>query len=65
MSRLSKERAAAEEAAAQNYAERILGGERQDWVAVNQDLRERWSMTALHRVKARAWEIVDDRRRSS
>lgn len=63
MPRLRKDRADAEEAEAQRYAEYILdestvpGG----WGELNRAIVERWSFTALIRVKERAWKIVGER----
>jgi hypothetical protein len=59
--RLSAERAAEEEREAQRYADRILDG-RHDWSAINAEIEQRWSLTALRRVKERAWVIVGERR---
>jgi hypothetical protein len=55
-------RQAAEEAMAQRYAEGIrTNGDHtgQFWRDLNWEIVERWSRTALQRVKARAWQIVD------
>lgn len=57
------ERAAAEEEVAQDYARKIVGGlDIVDWHQVNRDIIDRWSMSALHRIKRRAWQIVETSR---
>jgi hypothetical protein len=56
---MTPERQAEEEAQAREYA-RLLRealGET-DWRTLNQEIIDRWSMSALRRVKERAWEIA-------
>ena len=56
------ERQAAEEAMAQRYAEGIrTNGDHtgEFWRDLNWEIVERWSRTALQRVKARAWQIIE------
>jgi hypothetical protein len=58
---LSPERQAAEEAEAQRYAEaiRTRGDYTSEfWGNWNWAIVERWSRTALQRVKKRAWQIL-------
>jgi hypothetical protein len=57
------DRQAAEEQAAQDYADFIILGRYTAvaWGAVNAHIVERWSMTALRRIKKRAWAIVAER----
>ena len=62
MSHLSAARREAEEAMAQRYAEgiRTYGDHTGEfWSDPNWEIVERWSRTALQRVKARAWQIVE------
>jgi hypothetical protein len=54
-------RQAQEEAEAQQYAEGIMRGDL-NWTAVNAEIIAKWSVTALVRVKTRAWEIVEERK---
>jgi hypothetical protein len=59
---LSNDRKVAEEAEAQRYAEgiRTYGDYTGEfWRDLNWAIVERWSRTALERVKARAWQIVE------
>jgi hypothetical protein len=59
------ERQAAEEQAAQDYADLILNvvpGRLVDWNAINRAIIDRWSMSALLRIKRRAWAIVEQHR---
>ena len=60
--RLSTSRREAEEAEAQRYAKaiRYRGVRAQEfWGEYNWKIVERWSRTALQRVKQRAWRIVE------
>lgn len=60
--RLRADRCEAEEAEAQRYAAAILTyGDHtgEFWRDLNREIVERWSRTALQRVKARAWQIVE------
>jgi hypothetical protein len=62
MSGLSFSRREAEEAMAQRYAEGILTiGDHtgEFWRDLNWEIVELWSRTALQRIKARAWRIVE------
>lgn len=54
------DRAYDEEAEAQRYADGIVRGDL-DWTAINAEIIARWSMTALLRIKRRAWQIVEER----
>lgn len=54
-------RATDEEAEAQRYADGIIAGDL-DWSAANAAIIARWSVTALLRVKRRAWQIVEERK---
>ena len=54
------QRAADEEAEARRYADGIERGDL-DWTAVNAEIIAKWSVTALLRVKRRAWQVVEDR----
>jgi hypothetical protein len=57
-------RQAAEEAAAQDYADAIWAGAgKTDWASLNEYIVRRWSRTALKRIKARAWQIIEIGRR--
>ena len=56
---IGKRRAELEEAEAVKYAELIRGPFRADWAAINADIVARFSLTALHRIKTRAWRIVE------
>ena len=61
--RLSAARQEAEEAEAQRYAEaiRTRGDHSAEfWGDLNWEIVERWSRTALRRVKTRAWQIVEE-----
>jgi hypothetical protein len=63
---VTPERRAAEDQAAREYADRIrrdAGGSLLDWTAYNRAIIARWSLSALLRVKARAWRIVEGRER--
>ena len=51
-----------EEEEAEDYAAAILDGMRHDWSALNADIIDRFSLTALHRIKRRAWQIVETQR---
>ena len=55
-------RLAAEEEEAQDYALCLRDGIQRDWRARNADIIERFSLTALRRIKARAWQIVEEDR---
>jgi hypothetical protein len=57
---MTPERAAAEEQCAREYAEGIKRGDL-DWAAKNMEIIDRWSVTALLRIKRRAWLIVYER----
>lgn len=50
-----------EEEEAQDYAEAIWSADmiRPDWTAKNADIIDRFSLTALLRIKRRAWQIVE------
>ena len=48
----------AEEDEAEDYAAAIRDGLRHDWSALNADIIDRYSVTALIRIKRRAWQIV-------
>lgn len=64
MSKLSAERAAAEEMAARDYADlwqRVGPTDHAAWLERNADIVERWSMTVLRRIKTRAWTIIEGR----
>jgi hypothetical protein len=50
-----------EEEEAQDYAAAIRDGIRHDWSALNADIIDRFSLTALQRIKRRAWQIVESR----
>jgi len=51
-----------EERVAQEYAVKIIEGrEKSEWMHINRDIIERWSDTALRRIKRRAWAIVEER----
>jgi hypothetical protein len=56
---LTPERAAAEEAEAHQYA--LLLHQRHltdtDWQAINARIITKWSVTALKRIKKRAWDL--------
>ena len=59
---MNRARQISEEVMAQRYAEGIrTHGDHtgQFWADLNREIVERWSRTALQRVKARAWQIVD------
>ena len=61
---LLPERQAAEEAMAQRYAEAIRSHDdtKETWMFwhdLNLEIATRWSWTALARIKARAWKIVE------
>jgi len=57
-----KPRAEQEEEAAQVYAAALRAGFRRDWwTAYNAEIIDRFSLTALRRIKARAWRIVESR----
>ena len=61
---MNTERAAAEEEAAREYAdlwEKVGPEDRAAWLDRNHDIIARWSMTALARVKRRAWQIINNR----
>lgn len=64
MKPLSPARQAAEEAEARAYADAILsqGKTALYWRSLNTDIVVRWSHTALHRIKRRAWDIVGEHR---
>lgn len=55
---MTPDRALAEEREAVAYAALILAGS-QSWEKVNREIIERWSKSALLRVKYRAWQIVE------
>lgn len=57
-----RERAELEEEEAQDYALCLLDGFGHDWAARNADIIERFSLTALRRIKRRAWQIVENSR---
>lgn len=59
---LSAPRQEAEEAEAQRYAEaiRVRGDHTAEfWGNLNWEIVERWSRTALQRIKRRAWQIIE------
>jgi hypothetical protein len=60
---VTPERLAAEERAAQHYARAIQTNllDADFWRALNVAIIARWSVTALNRIKRRAWQIVDER----
>jgi hypothetical protein len=60
---MSEERKRAEEDEAQRYADAIMDGWRHDWQARNKVIIDRYSRTALLRIKRRAWAIVEERQR--
>lgn len=51
-----------EEQEAEDYAAAILDGLRHDWSALNHDIIDRFSLSALIRIKRRAWRLVEERR---
>lgn len=51
-------RAAEEEEVAVIYAQWLRDGKAHDWRSMNEAIIERWSITALGRIKRRAWEIA-------
>lgn len=55
---MTPERRKQEEAVAQDYALLIRGPFRSDWRAINAEIIDRWSLTALLRIKRRARQIV-------
>lgn len=57
---MRKSRAQREEEAAEDYAAMIRDGIRHDWAAWNAILIEEFSLTALARIKRRAWQIVEN-----
>lgn len=57
--RLTRKRVEAEEA--EDYAAALRDGLRHDWAALNADIIDRLSLTALIRIKRRAWQIVGGR----
>lgn len=61
---MTERRRRAEEEEAEGYAWAILNSQhiQPDWAAKNADLIDRYSLTALRRIKRRAWQIVEDRR---
>ena len=61
---MTPERAAAEEVAAIEYATLIGNlGPIEGWPAYNRSIIRRWSLTALNRIKRRAWYIVESERK--
>ena len=61
---LSNDRKVAEEAEAQRYADlyrRVGPGDRAAWLEANANIVERWSISALNRIKTRAWQILENR----
>ena len=62
----AERRKRAEEDEAQEYAARIRNPHYNgDWRAYNEDIIDRFSVTALHRIKRRAWQIVESREQVS
>lgn len=49
----------AEERTAHEYADLIADGLPHDWRTINQAIIDRWSRTALQRIKERAWKLVE------
>jgi hypothetical protein len=60
----TQRRKRAEEEEAEDYAWAILNSHhiKPDWAAKNADIIDRYSLTALLRIKRRAWQIIEDRR---
>jgi len=53
-------REAAEEEAAWEYADAIWAERgNEHWASLNRFIVNRWSLTALRRIKRRAWQIVE------
>jgi hypothetical protein len=64
VSALTPERAGREVSEARWYAQLIHGDHGGvDWTAVNRDLIDRYSVTALRRIKRLAWQLVQESRR--
>jgi hypothetical protein len=51
-----------EEQEAEDYAACLRDGLRHDWAALNADIIDRFSLTALVRIKTRAWQLATERR---
>jgi hypothetical protein len=47
-----------EEREAEDYAACLRDGLRHDWTALNADIIDRFSLTALVRIKTRAWKLA-------
>ena len=47
---------------AEDYAAAILDGLAHDWPALNADIVDRFSLTALIRIKQEAWRLVEARK---
>ncbi len=43
------------------YAFGLVGSEDIDWAKVNCAIMERWSVSALEYIKAKAWKMVQDK----
>jgi hypothetical protein len=60
---MKPERREAEEQEAQSYAEALYKPYHDtDWLGWNRRIITRWSVTALMRIKRRAWAIVESER---